>query len=87
MLRRRSRTPPRGNNTRAGRFGRGGNWKRPWTPAYKSKSNGHNGPANNTILELKNHYFDCSSIHEADRYITTILAIISYLGTQYKDDI
>ena len=75
------------NNTRSGRFGRGGKWKKPWTPGYKSKSSGHNGPANNTISGLKNHYFDCSSIHEADRYITTMKAIIFYLGTQYGGDI
>ena len=87
MFRRRSRTPPRGNKSRSGRFGRGGNWKKPWTPAYKSKSNGHNRPTNNTIPELKNHYFDCTSIHEVDRYITTMNAIISYIGTQYGGDI
>ena len=87
MFRRRSRTPPRGNNARSGRPGRGGNWKKPWTPAYKCKSNGHNGPANNTIPELKIHYFDCSSIHEADKCITTMNAIISYLGTQYGGNI
>ena len=87
MFRRRSRTPPRGNNSRSGRFGRGGNWKKPWTPAYKSKPNGHSGPAKNTILELKSRYFDYSSIHEADRYITTMKAIISYVGTQFGGDI
>ena len=84
MFRRRSRTPPRGNTSRSGRFGKGGNWKKPWTPSYKSKSIGHNGPANNTIPELKNHYFD---FHEADRFITTMKAIISYMGTQYGGDI
>ena len=87
MFRRRFRTPPKGNNSRSGRFGRGGNWKKPWTPGYKNKSNGHDGPESNTIPDLKSHYFDCSSIHEADRYITAMKAIISYLGTQLGGDI
>ena len=85
---RRSRTPPRGNNSRGNKFGKGGNWKKPWTPNYKiKKSAGNSGPANNTIAELKDHYFDCSSIHEADRFITTMKAIVSYMGTNYGGDI
>ena len=48
---------------------------------------GSHGPANNTIPELKDHYFDCSSIHEADRFITTMKAIVSYMGTNYGGDI
>ena len=87
MFRRRSKAPPRGNKLRSGRLKNGGNWKKSWTPGYKNKANGHNGPANNTIPEIKNHYFDCSSIHDADIYITTMKAIISYLGTQYGGDI
>ena len=88
MFRRRSRTPPRGNNSRPSKFGKGGSWKKPWTPNYKvNKSMGSHGPANNTIPELKNHYFDCSSIHEADRFITTMKAIVSYMGTNYGGDI
>ena len=85
---RRSRTPPRGNNSRGNKFGKGGNWRKPWTPNYKiKKSAGNSGPANNTIPELKDHYFDCSSIHEADRFITTMKAIVSYMGTNYGGDI
>ena len=87
MFRRRSKTPPRDNKSRSERFRNGGNWRKPWTPGYKAKSNSHNGPANNTIPQIKNHYFDCSSIHEADRYITTITDIISYMGSQYGCDI
>ena len=64
MFRNRSRSPAKGNNSRSGRFKNGGNWRKPWTPGYKTKPTGHNGPANNTIPELKEHYFDCSSIYE-----------------------
>ena len=31
MLRRRSKPPPRGNNSRSEKFINGGNWKKPWT--------------------------------------------------------
>ena len=88
MFRGRSRTPPRGNNSRPSKFGKGSNWKKPWTPNYKvNKTIGSHGPANNTIPELKNHYFDCSSIHEADRFITSMKAIVSYMATNYGGDI
>ena len=34
------------------------------------------GPAENTIPELADHYFDCNSFNEADRYINTKEKII-----------
>ena len=63
------------------------NWKKPWTPGIKHKSRASTGPANNTIPELKNYFFDCSSIHEADRFISSKKAIIAYLGAKYGGDI
>ena len=66
MFRKRSKTPPRVNNKRSARF-RNNSWKKPWNPVYKGKSKSINRPANNTIAEVNEHYFDCSNLREADR--------------------
>ena len=58
-----------------------------WTPGIKYKSRTSTGPANNTIPELKEYYFDCSSIHEADRFISSKKAIIAYMGANFGGDI
>ena len=38
--------------------------------------NNTSGPAEDTIPELADHYFDCNSFNEADRYINTKEKII-----------
>ena len=83
MFRRRPRTPPRKGRAPGGR----GMFRKPWTPGNKTKIKKGPGPAECTIPELKHHYFDCGSIHEADRYITTNKAIIAYMGATYGGDI
>ena len=45
------------------------------------------GPAENTILELAEHYFDCTSFNEADKYINIKEQIIQYLGIKYGGDV
>ena len=45
------------------------------------------GPAEDTIPELADHYFDCNSFNEADRYINTKEKIIQYLGIKYGGDV
>ena len=50
-------------------------------------SNLGSGPADCSIPELKNHYFDCNSYNEADRYITTKDAIVQYMGNLHGGDI
>ena len=83
MFRRRPRTPPRKARSPGGR----GIFRKPWTPGNKTKIKKGPGPAECSIPELKNHYFDCGSIHEADRFITTNKAIIAYMGATYGGDI
>ena len=78
-------SPHRGKRYSGGR-GRG-MFRKPWTPGNKAKIKSTVGPANCTIPELEDHYFDCGSIHEADRYITTNKAIIAYIGAKYGGDI
>ena len=82
--RNRRSSPHRGRKFPGGR-GRG-LFKR-WTPGTKTKSIATGGPANCTIPELEKHYFDCGSIHEADRFITTNKAIIAYMGANFGGDI
>ena len=68
--------------------GRGrGIFKKAWTPGTTTKSKVTAGPVECSIPELEDHYFDCGSIHEADRYITTNKAIIAYMGANYGGDI
>ena len=83
MFNRRPRTPPRGRRNARGR----GIFRKPWTPNNKIKNKNSTGPANNTIPEIKEYYFDCSGIHEADRYITSKKGITAYIGTTYGGDI
>ena len=45
------------------------------------------GPADCTIAELQEHYFDCSGYNEADRYVNTKKAIVQYLGQQFGGDV
>ena len=45
------------------------------------------GPADCTIAELQEHYFDCSGYNEADRYLSTKRAIVQYIGTKFGRDI
>ena len=73
MLRLRGRGNPRGPGRGNGRprfFNRGN--RRPTTKKYIA------GPADNTIPELAEHYFDCNSFNEADRFINTKEKIIQY---------
>ena len=83
MFRKRPKTPPRNRRYSGGRS----MFRKPWTPGNKTKLKKGPGPAECTIPELKQHYFDCGSIHEADRYITTNKAIIAYMGATYGGDI
>ena len=82
MLRLRGRGNPRGPGRGNGRprfFNRGN--RKPTTKKYIA------GPADNTIPELAEHYFDCNSFNEADRFINTKEKIIQYLGTVYGGDV
>ena len=45
------------------------------------------GPADCTIAELQEHYFDCSGYNEADRYVNSKKAIVQYLGQQFGGDV
>ena len=45
------------------------------------------GPADCSIPELKQHYFDYSGASEADRYISSKKAIEGYMGSKYGGDI
>ena len=84
MFNRRPKTP---FNRKRQNGGRGSMFRKPWTPGSQSKTKKAAGPAECSIPELKDHYFDCGSIHEADRYITTNKAIIAYMGSTYGGDI
>ena len=84
MFNRRPKTP---FNRRRQNGGRGSMFRKPWTPGSQSKTKKAAGPAECSIPELKDHYFDCGSIHEADRYITTNKSIIAYMGSTYGGDI
>ena len=66
--------------------GRGNNGPR-FFNRKKVKNRNTSGPAENTIPELAEHYFDCNSFNEADRYINTKEKIIQYLGTKYGGDV
>ena len=66
--------------------GRGNNGPRFFNRKKMPKKN-TSGPAENTIPELADHYFDCNSFNEADRYINTKEKIIQYLGTKYGGDV
>lgn len=44
-------------------------------------------PAEDTIPELADHYFDCKLFNEADRYINAKETIIQYLGIRYGGDV
>ena len=83
--RNRRNSPHRGRRFSGGR-GRG-IFKKAWTPGNTTKSKATTGPAECSIPELENHYFDCGSIHEADRFITTNKAIIAYMGSNFGGDI
>ena len=58
--------------------GRGNNGPR-WFNRKKIPKKNTSGPAENTIPKLSDHYFDCNSFNEADRYINTKEKIIQYL--------
>ena len=45
------------------------------------------GPADCTVAELQEHYFDCAGYNEADRYLNTKKAIVQYLGQQFGGDV
>ena len=48
---------------------------------------GKRGPADCTVKELEQHYFDCSGTNEADRFVNTKRAIVQYMGRKYGGDI
>ena len=66
--------------------GRGNNGPR-WFNRKKMPKKNTSGPAEDTIPELADHYFDCNSFNEADRYINTKEKIIQYLGIKYGGDV
>ena len=86
MIRFRGRGNSRGGGRGIGRgYGRPrffnkGNKK----PAVKKFTS---GPAECNIPELAEHYFDCISFNEANRFINTKEKIIQYLGTNYGGDV
>ena len=82
MFRGRGRSNRRRNQRGSGR----GFFRSRGKPQNKRSTIG-TGPADCTIPELKEHYFDCNSYNEADRYITTKDAIVQYMGTLYGGDI
>ena len=45
------------------------------------------GPADSSIPELRQHYFDYSGVSEADRYISSKKIIEGYMGSKYGGNI
>ena len=78
----RQQRKPQGGRPGGKRGGRGLFGKNKFRPIKERK-----GPADCTVAELRDHYFDCSGYNEADRYLTTKKAIIQYLGQQYGGDV
>ena len=72
----------RGHNRGSGRGNNGPRWFNRKIIPKKNTS----GPAEDTTPELADHYFDCNSFNEADRYINTKEKIIQYLGIKYGGD-
>lgn len=73
----------RGQNRGSGR----GNNEPRWFSRKKIPKKNTSGPAVSTIPELVDHYFDCNSFNEVDRYINTKEKIIQYLGIKYGGDV
>ena len=67
----------------ARRFGGRGIFKRNKTRIQREDR----GPAECTVPELQEHYFDCAGYNEADRFLNTKKAIVQYLGQQFGGDV